>query len=57
MALARDHDTCRRLYAGDPVDPGRVDPDELENARHRKFVRLDLNALDVAAGNTGEAAA
>jgi len=49
MALALDVETCAALLRGDPVEPARIDARELERARRRRLVRLDLTALDLLA--------
>lgn len=46
MWIARDLETCRDLLAGLPVDPDRLDQQELLNAKNRRLVRLDMTALD-----------
>jgi len=46
LRLAPDLDTCIDLLTGRPVDPARLDQQELERAKHRKLVRLDMTALD-----------
>ena len=47
MRLARDVETFRALYAGEPVDPARVDPAGHTWARNRRLVQLDLHAIDL----------
>jgi hypothetical protein len=61
MMLARDVETCEALLRGEPVDPARIDPNELGRASSRRLVRLDLAAIDalpaVTFSSTEEAAA
>ncbi len=40
FAIARDVAACADLLAGRPVDPARLDQDELANARERRLVQL-----------------
>jgi hypothetical protein len=47
MRLARDLDTCVALLQGEPVDPDRLDPDEVRRAKQRELVRLDFHAIDL----------
>jgi hypothetical protein len=47
MRLARDLDTCVALLQGEPVDPDRLDPDEVQQAKQRELVRLDFHAIDL----------
>lgn len=47
LRLARDVETCRALLNGDPVDPARVDMEELRWAKQRFLVRLDFHAIDL----------
>jgi hypothetical protein len=47
MRLARDLDTCVALLQGEPVDPDRLDPDEVQRAKQRELVRLDFHAIDL----------
>ena len=46
MRLARDVETCKALLHGDPVDPDRLDKEQLGWAKNRGLVRLDLRAID-----------
>lgn len=50
FALARDVETCAELLAGVPVAPERLDQEQLELARRRRLVRLDLTAIDLLEG-------
>lgn len=45
--LAQDVDTCSALLHGEPVDPGRIDLEQLRWAKQRLLVRLDLHAIDL----------
>jgi hypothetical protein len=47
MRLARDLQTCIALLQGEPVDPDRLDPDEVLRAKQRQLVRLDFHAIDL----------
>jgi hypothetical protein len=47
MQLAKDVDACCALLRGEPVDPARLDQDELEFAQAMRFVRLDVSAIDL----------
>jgi hypothetical protein len=47
MRLARDLHTCIALLQGEPVDPDRLDPDEVRRAKQRELVRLDFHAIDL----------
>jgi hypothetical protein len=47
MRLARDLRTCIALLQGEPVDPDRLDPDEVRRAKQRELVRLDFHAIDL----------
>lgn len=40
LRLSRDVETCRDLLAGRPVDPSRIDREELERAKARQLVQL-----------------
>jgi len=40
LMLALDVETFAALYLGEPVDPSRVDPVELERAKARQLVQL-----------------
>jgi hypothetical protein len=46
MRLALDLDTCRSLLLGEPVDPSRLDSDELEFMKAMTFARMDFAAID-----------
>jgi hypothetical protein len=46
MRLALDLDTCRALLLGQPVDPSRLDPAELEFMQTMTFARMDFAAID-----------
>lgn len=46
IRLAKDIDTCQALLHGEPVDPDRLDKEQLKWAKHRRLVRLDLRAID-----------
>lgn len=47
IRLARDVDACCALLRGEPVDPSRVDSDELEFLKALRLVRLDFRAIDL----------
>ena len=47
MRLARDIDACCGLLRGEPVDPSRLDPGELEFAKAMRLVQLDTRAIDL----------
>jgi hypothetical protein len=47
MRLARDLQTCVALLNGEPVDPDRLDADEVRRAKQRELVRLDFHAIDL----------
>lgn len=47
MRLATDLDACRSLLRGEPIDPARLDPAELEFMRELRFVSLDTRAIDL----------
>ena len=40
MRLAKDIATCEALLRGEPVDPARIDPAQLRQAKQRNLVRL-----------------
>ncbi len=40
MRLALDVNACEALLRGEPVDPSRLDPDELARARQKTLVQL-----------------
>ena len=46
MRLAKDIETCEALLHGRPVDPDRLDKEQLKWAKNRQLVRLDLHAID-----------
>jgi len=46
MRLAQDIATCEALLHGRPVDPDRLDQEQLRWAKTRQLVRLDLRAID-----------
>lgn len=46
LRLATDLETCRALLNGEPVDPERLDKNELDRARNRRLVRLDFTEID-----------
>ena len=46
MRLAKDIHTCEALLHGEPVDPDRLDKEQLKWAKNRQLVRLDLRAID-----------
>jgi hypothetical protein len=45
LMLATTPDTWAELLAGEPVEPGRLDPKWLERAETLKLVRLDPTAI------------
>jgi hypothetical protein len=47
IRLAKDVDTCCALLCREPVDPSRIDADELAFLRELKLVRLDFRAIDL----------
>jgi hypothetical protein len=47
MRLARDLQTCIALLQGEPVDPDRLHPGEVQQAKQRELVRLDFHAIDL----------
>jgi hypothetical protein len=47
MRLARDLDTCIALLQGEPVDPDRLDANEVRRAKQRELVRLDFHTIDL----------
>lgn len=47
MRLSLDVDACVALLEGRPVDPARLDAAELERAKSKRLVRLDVSPLDV----------
>jgi hypothetical protein len=47
IRLATEVDACCQLLRGEPVDPARVDPDELEFLKALRLVRLDFRAIDL----------
>ena len=46
LMLAKDPDTWAALLAGEPVDPGTLDPKFLARASALQLVRLDVAAVD-----------
>jgi hypothetical protein len=52
MQLARDVEAFRDLYAGQPVDPARLNPAALAKARRRSLVHLaaPVDLVQVADG-------
>ena len=46
MRLAKDIETCQALLHGQPVDPDRLDKQQLKWAKDRQLVRLDFHAID-----------
>lgn len=56
MRLAKDIDACCALLRGEPVDPARLDPKEIEFMRAMSFVRLDISAISMFEPQLREAA-